>query len=251
MAILFEKRNHIAYLTINRPEKLNSVDLVTRGEMEDALADFNDDDEMWTLIVTGAGDKAFSAGGDLKEWNAVNAAGKDPGNRTNTTPDSAKITIAAINGIAIGGGFERTLRCDFRVAADHARMRFSEVLIGLIPPYGVLRLPRLIQPAWAAEKMITGEWISAEEAYRVGLVNRVVPYGELLDSATQLAETINAAGPLAVRAVKEILYSTQDMTIEQASGYSEQVYRQLRASEDAKEGPRAFAEKRKPIFRGR
>jgi enoyl-CoA hydratase/carnithine racemase len=99
--------------------------------------------------------------------------------------------------------------------------------------------------------MITGEWIGAEEAYRVGLVNRVVPYGELLDSATQLAETINAAGPLAVRAVKEILYSTQDMTIEQASAYSEQVYRQLRASEDAKEGPRAFAEKRKPIFRGR
>lgn len=251
MAIIYEKRNRIAYLTINRPEKLNSVDLETRREMEEALADFNADDDSWTLIITGAGDKSFSAGGDLKEWNAVNQTGKDPGGRTSTTPESSKITIAAINGIAIGGGFERTLRCDFRIAADHARMRFSEVLIGLIPPYGVLRLPRLIPPAWAAEKMITGEWISADEAFRVGLVNRVVPYGELIDSATQLATTINEAGPLAVRAVKEILYSTQDMTIEQASAYSEQVYRQLRASEDAKEGPQAFAEKRRPVFRGR
>ena len=151
MSILYEKRDRVATLTINRPEKMNSVDSVTQREIVDAMRDFDRDPESWVLILTAAGDRAFSAGGDLKEWAGTVASGVDPIAVPNMTVETWKPVIAALNGVAIGGGLERALRCDIRIAADHARFRFSEVAIGLLPPTGVILLPRLIQPAWALE----------------------------------------------------------------------------------------------------
>jgi enoyl-CoA hydratase/carnithine racemase len=249
MAILYEKRGRIAYLTINRPEKRNAVDFATQQELDEAIADFDRDEEVWALILTGAGDVAFSAGGDLKDWQGVWERGGV--RRTNLEPETWKPVIAAINGMAIGGGAERALRCDFRIAAEHARLRFSEVGLGLIPPTGVLLLPRLIGFAHALEAMALGDWISAAEAYRIGLVHRVVPAGELMDAATAYAEKLCANGPLAVRAIKEILWSTLEQPVDAASRYSYAVFQRLLTSEDAKEGPRAWFERRPPQFRGR
>ncbi|MFN8534725.1 MAG: enoyl-CoA hydratase-related protein [Dehalococcoidia bacterium] len=249
MAILYEKRGHLAYLTINRPEKRNAVDFVTGREMTEAIADFDRDDDAWVLILTGAGDRAFSAGGDLNDWQGVWASNGTT--RTKLEPETWKPTIAAINGLAIGGGAERALRCDFRIAADHARLRFSEVGMSLIPPTGVLLLPRLIGYARALEAMTLGDWISADEAYRIGLVHRVAPAAELMDVATAYAEKLCANGPLAVRAVKEILWNTLEQPIDMASHYSYLVFRRLLASEDAKEGPRAWLERRPPEYHGR
>ena len=249
MAILYEKKGRIAYLTINRPEKRNAVDLVTQRELAEAIADFDRDDDLWTLILTGAGEVAFSAGGDLTDWQGIWERGEVK--RTVLEPETWKPVIAAINGLAIGGGAERAQRCDFRVAAEHARFRFSEVGMSLIPPTGVLLLPRLIGYAHAFEAMALGDWISAAEAYRIGLVHRVVPSNQLMSAATALAERLCENGPLAVRAIKEILWSTLDQPIESASRLSHALFQRLLASEDAKEGPRAWFERRPPQFRAR
>lgn len=249
MAILYEKRGRIAYLTINRPEKRNAVDFATQRELNEAFADFDRDDERWVLILTGAGDQAFSAGGDLTDWQGVWARGEVT--RTVLEPETWKPVIAAINGLAIGGGVERALRCDFRIAAEHARFRFSEAGMSLIPPTGVLLLPRLIGYAHALEAMALADWMTAAEAYRIGLVHRVVPSADLLDAATAYAERLCANGPLAVRAIKEILWSTLGLSLDAASRYSHLVYQRLLASDDAKEGPRAWFERRPPQFRAR
>lgn len=249
MAIVYEKRGRIAYLTINRPEKRNAVDFATQQELNEAIADFDQDDELWALILTGAGDQAFSAGGDLNDWQGVWARGGVK--RSVVEPETWKPVIAAINGLAIGGGAERALRCDFRIAAEHARFRFSEVGMSLIPPTGVLLLPRLIGYAHALEAMALGEWMTAAEAYRIGLVHRVVPSSELMAAATAYAEKLCSNGPLAVRAIKEILWSTLELPIDAASRLSHVVYQRLLASEDAKEGPRAWFERRSPQFRAR
>ncbi|MCL6648461.1 MAG: enoyl-CoA hydratase/isomerase family protein [Chloroflexi bacterium] len=249
MAIRYEKRGRIAYLTINRPEKRNAVDFATQRELSEAMADFDRDDSCWVLILTGAGEQAFSAGGDLSDWKEVWERGTIQ--RTSVDPETWKPTIAAINGLAVGGGVERALRCDFRLAAEHARFRFSEVSLGLIPPVGVLLLPRLIGYAHALEALALGEWMTAAEAYRIGLVHRVVPSTELMAAATAFAERLCQNGPLAVRTVKEILWSTLGQPVEVASRYSVLAYQRLLASEDAREGPRAWFERRPPRFQAR
>jgi enoyl-CoA hydratase/carnithine racemase len=249
MAIIYEKSGRIATLTINRPERRNAVDFETGREMNEAIADFDRDSDLWVLILTGAGDVAFSAGGDLRDWSGVWA--NNAVKRTVLEPETWKPVIAAINGMAIGGGLERALRCDFRIAAEHARLRFSEAGIGLLPPTGVLLLPRLIGQAWALEAMTLAEWMSAEEAYRIGLVHRVAPAGKLMEEAVAYAEKLCEVGPLSVRAIKEILWSTMTMSLDEASRFSYQVFQKLLASEDAKEGPRSFSEKRKPVFQAR
>ncbi|MCS6802485.1 MAG: enoyl-CoA hydratase-related protein [Chloroflexota bacterium] len=249
MAILYETRGRIAYLTINRPEKRNAVDFETQRELDEAIATFDRDPDRWVLILTGAGDQAFSAGGDLNDWQGVWARGEV--RRPALEPETWKPVIAAINGVAVGGGVERALRCDFRIAAEHARFRFSEASMSLIPPVGVLLLPRLIGYAHALEALALGDWITAADAYRIGLVHRVVPSGELLDAATAYAERLCANGPLAVRAIKEILWSTLSLPLEAAARLSHLAYQRLLATDDAKEGPRAWMERRPPRFQAR
>ncbi|MBT9147927.1 MAG: Short-chain-enoyl-CoA hydratase [Syntrophomonadaceae bacterium] len=211
------------------------------------MVDFRDDPDLWVGIITGAGEKAFSAGADIKEMR--------PGQVTEwpTLPwrgfELWKPLIAAINGFALGGGLEIALGCDIRIAAEHARLGLPEVNLGLIPGWGgTQRLPRVIPWAYAAEILFTGKRIDAQEAYRIGLVNKVVPPEQLMSTARELAEEICRAGPLGVRAAKEAMIRGCSMSLEEGLQLEKSLSSPLRSTEDFKEGTRAFVEKRKPVF---
>ena len=256
-ATIYEKKDHIAVLTMNRPEARNAMNAAMRKEMGEALVDFRDDNDSWVLILTGAGDKAFSAGMDLKEM-AANLAGGGGGVRNEgITPslmagniDIWKPIIAAINGVAVGGGLETALACDIRIAAAGVQMGLSEPKRGIIPGGGgMARLPRLINLGAALEIMMTGDLIPAEEAYRIGLVNHVVPGAELMDAAYDMARRLTDVAPLAVQAIKETVRKNIDMTLEEA--LPARFGPNVMASEDAREGTAAFGEKRSPVWKGR
>jgi len=251
--ILFEKRDHIATITINRPEAMNALTGDMVAALDAAFEEFTNDAGLWVAILTGAGDKAFSAGFDLKEAIPRVQAGDMLGYEDATKrqfSDVFKPIIGAVNGHCIAGGFEMLVGTDLRIAADHATFSLGEVRWGLIPMGGShIRLPRQIPWAIAMELLLTGRPIGAQRAYEVGLVNQVVPRDELMPAAYQLAETVCRNGPLAVRTAKEIvvraLGQEQGFVLERILGT------RVLASEDAKEGPRAFAEKRPPQFTGR
>ena len=261
-ATTYEKKDHIAVLTMNRPEARNAMNAAMRREMGEALADFKDDNDSWVLILTGAGDKAFSAGMDLKEM-AAGLAGRGSGSGGRGTGDESKVPslmagnidiwkpiIAAINGVAVGGGLETALACDIRIAAAGVQMGLSEPKRGIIPGGGgMARLPRLVNLGAALEIMMTGDLISAEEAYRIGLVNHVVPGAELMDAAYDMARRMTEVAPLAVQAIKETVRKNIDMTLEEA--LPARFGPNVMASEDAREGTAAFGEKRPPVWKGR
>jgi (E)-benzylidenesuccinyl-CoA hydratase len=256
--ILFETDGHLATITINRPEAMNALNSTVRQGLNEAIARFRDDRELWVAILTGAGERAFSAGADLVEmsrrsqgqfadafWEAAPPGltrGLDPG----------KPVIAAINGYCLAGGLELALACDIRIAAEHAQFGLAEVTRGIIPGGGgTQRLPRLIPVGAALELLYTGERIPASEALRLGIVNRVVPAGELMQSARSLAERINQNAPLAVRAIREAALRGLEVPLEQGLRIEAFLSRINRDTEDAREGPRAFAEKRPARFQGR
>jgi enoyl-CoA hydratase/carnithine racemase len=253
--ILYEKKGHVVYMTINRPDAMNAFDFVTIREFSEANIKFRDDDDAWVAILTGAGDKAFSAGFDLKEL--------IPGQERLPSPGSGppliqrglnvwKPFIAAINGFAMGGGLELALACDIRVAAKGVKLSVPEVRWNLIPGWGgTQRLPRMIPRALAAEMLLTGASVDADEAYRIGLVNKVVPPAELMTTAEAYAERIAQNGPLAVRAAKEAMIRGTSMTLDKGMKLELKLVDGLLGTEDAKEGPKAFAEKRKPVFKGK
>ncbi len=255
-----EKRGAVLEVTLDRP-KANAIDAATSRALCAAFTSFRDDPELRAAILTGGGERFFSAGWDLKAAAAGDEApdtDHGPGGFAGLTQlfDLDKPVIAAVNGYAAGGGFELALACDMIVAAEHAEFFLPEVTIGLIPDAGgVLRLPRRIPRAIANEMMMTGRRMTAEEALRWGLVNAVVPGAELMDRARDLADQICGAAPLAIAALKEVLRATEGQGLEQAYATMEggglQTYARMRASEDAREGPRAFAEKRAPVWRGR
>lgn len=259
-AIIYEKKNHIAILTMNRPETMNAMNMAMRREMGEAFVDFRDDKDSWVLIITGAGERAFSAGLDLREMAAGLSGGRASGGGTPPPPPPSlmegtieiwKPVISAINGVAVGGGIETALASDIRIAADNARLGLSEPKRGIIPGGGgLVRLPRLGIPLGAAlEILLTGDLINAQEAYRLGLVNQVVPASELMPAAIKMAERLMESAPLALRAVKEIVMKARDVpSLSEALKVRASV--NPYASEDAKEGTKAFNEKRKPVWKG-
>ena len=252
-----ERRGATLEVTIDRP-KANAIDAATSRELGEAFTGFRDDPELRVAILTGAGERFFSAGWDLKAAAAGDSEDYGPGGFGGLTElfDLRKPVIAAVNGWAAGGGLEMALACDLIVASRDARLALPEVTRGLIPDAGgVLRLPKRIPRALAMEMLLTGRPVEAEEAERWGLVNQVVAPGELMEAARELAGRIVAAAPLAVEAVKAIALATEELGV--AEGYAAlrsgavPEYERSNSSEDAKEGPRAFAEGREPEWRGR
>ncbi len=259
-AVRTERRGAVLEVTLDRP-KANAIDMATSRELGDTFLRFRDDPELRVAIVTGAGERIFSAGWDLKAA-AEGAEGLDtdygPGGFAGLTEifDLNKPVIAALNGAAVGGGFEIALACDLIVAAEHVEVFLPEAKLGILASGGgIVRLGRQVPRRVAMEMLLTGRRMSAEEALRWGLFNAVVPMAELMATARALAEEIVAAAPLAVEATLEMLRDTEAMSVEDyfAAQHGGQLdtYRRLLASEDAKDGPRAFAEKRDPVWRGR
>ncbi|UCH52033.1 MAG: enoyl-CoA hydratase/isomerase family protein [Chloroflexota bacterium] len=245
-----QKEGKIIIVTINRPEARNALNSEVRQGLNQAYADFRDDPNLWVAILTGAGDKAFSAGADIKEFR--------PGPSAATVgevlhPDHIwKPFIAAINGYALGGGLELAMQCDIRLAADHARLGQPEINIGFMPGAGgTQRLPRFVPRAMAAQILLLGEPINAQEAYRIGLVNKVVPLDQLLPTAKQWAETICQKGPVGVRASKEAMIRGYDLPLNEGLKLERELAQTVRMSEDFAEGTRAFVEKRPPQYKGK
>ena len=254
--IQYEKKGRIAYVTINRPERLNALHPPANTEMLEAFSDFRDDSKVWVAIVTGTGERAFSAGNDLR-YSAEHQGDRDrpvvgtpfAGITSNFT--CWKPIIAAVNGYALGGGLELALACDIIIAADHAELGLPEPRVGLVAAAGgVHRLPRHVPLKVAMGMMLTARRISAQEAYRIGLVNEIVPLADLLPTAERWANEILEVAPLSARATKQMVMTGLDWPLEVAlsRNYSEQ--QKQTASQDRVEGPLAFAEKRKPRWTG-
>lgn len=256
--VIYEKKDRIAYVTINRPEVMNALHYPAHQELWEVWCDFRDDPEMWVAIVTGAGERAFSAGNDLK-YTASRAGQRvvtvmPPGGFGGITNrfECFKPIIAAVNGYALGGGFEIALACDIIVAAEHARFGLPEPTVGLVAGAGgIHRLPRQIPQKIAMGMILTGRHITAQEAYRLGLVNEVVPLKDLMSCAERWAADIMRCAPLSVRASKEGAVNGLDMPLGAAMNNNYYNYQKMMVSEDVVEGPRSFAEKRAPRWQGR
>lgn len=256
--VLYEVKDRLARLTINRPEKLNALDRATVEEIDAAVSAARQDPQVGVLIVTGAGDKAFVAGADINELaaqtplegTAFAGAGQAVFSRLENL---GKPSIAAINGYALGGGLELALACTLRVASETARLGLPETSLAIIPGYGgTQRLCRLTGPGRALEMILTAEPVDAREAYRIGLVNRVVPHPDLLATAESMARTILSRGPVAIRCALQAVQAALELPLEGGGLAMEAALFGLTcATEDMREGTRAFLEKRKPSFRGR
>ena len=259
--ILYDKRDRIALITINRPERMNAIDPQTSAEMHEAFGDFRDDDNLWVAVLTGAGERAFSAGNDLVVMSAAQQGGATSTAAVFSRAPFGGITrnffcpkpiIAAINGYCLAGGMEIALSCDIRVAAEHAQFGLPEVTRAIIPGAGgTQRLPRTMPLGLALELMLTGGRFDAQWALRYGLVNHVVPADQLMPKALEIAEVICKNGPVAVRLVKEAVYAGLSLTVDEGLKFEGEQSRKVIATEDAREGPLAFAQKRPPQYKGR
>jgi enoyl-CoA hydratase/carnithine racemase len=252
VAILYEKEGRVVMITLNLVETLNRIDGESFRALGCALEDFRDDSEAWVAIITGTGD-VFSTGADhnrfLRPW--ANKSFQVPPMITRGL-DIWKPLIAAVNGPARGGGLEIALACDIRIASENAYLQLPEVGRGLIPGLGgTQRLPRTVSSSKAAEMILLGTPISAEEAYRIGLVNKVVPLDQLLTTAREWASKICDNGPLAIQRAKEAMIRGRNMTLENGLDLERTFFEEMLQSEDYKEGLRALAEKRKPEYKGR
>lgn len=250
--VLWEARGRIRLMTLNRPEKRNAVTLEGQQLQSRYLQEFAADDEAWALVITGAGG-TFSTGLDLSQaGQAVGRAERPPGLTGHNPLVTWKPIIAAIAGYALGGGLELALACDIRVASADARFGFPEVKRSLIPGTGgCQRLARAVPLGTALRLLFTGELIDAHEAHRIGLVDQIAGDADVVDDAMALAETICANGPLAVRTIKEAVMRGLDMPLGAALVQDNLLAFRNRQSEDAKEGPRAFLERRPPQYTGR
>jgi enoyl-CoA hydratase len=254
--LTFDLTDGIARVTINRPDKLNALNAIVIAELGDAVTRIETDSSVRGVIVTGAGNKAFVAGADINELMDQGPGGGQKralvGQQVfRRLERCGKPVVAAVNGFALGGGCELAMACHLRVASENARFGQPEVKLGIAPGYGgTVRLARLIGKARALELLLTGEMIDAEEARRIGLVNRIVPAERLLAESEGLLRSILANGPLAVRACLEAVEIGSDMTVDQALLLEAGYFGLLSATEDMREGTKAFLEKRKPAFKG-
>ncbi len=252
-----EVSDGILVLTIDRPKVLNALNAQTVEEIGQVFDEARDDTGVKVVIVTGGGEKAFVAGADINELaKKTPITGKETSERGQQIllgiERFPKPVIAAINGYALGGGCELALACQMRVASDRAKIGLPEVSLGIIPGYGgTQRMARLLGKAKAFELICTGDAIGAEEAERIGLVNKVVPADELMEYVRTMAATIASRGPLAVRAAIEAINSGSEMPFQEGQFLEATLFGLLCASEDQKEGMKAFLEKRKPNFQGK
>ncbi|MEX1195521.1 MAG: enoyl-CoA hydratase-related protein [Dehalococcoidia bacterium] len=256
--VLFETKGHLVYITINRPERRNAIDPATSADMKAAFEAFKADDDLWVAILTGAGDQAFSAGADLVAMSqALSGGGGDSG--VMNVPfggitrgfECWKPIIAAIHGYCLAGGLEVALSCDIRIAADNSQFGLPEPKRAIIPgATGTQRLPRAVPLAFAMELLLTGDRYDAETALRFGLVSRVVPRDQLMATAEEIATKILENGPLAVRAIKQAAMEGRDMPFKEGMALESQLAGKIFRTKDALEGPTAFAQKRKPEYKG-
>lgn len=249
--VRYEVTNGVAWLTIDRPEAYNALSKAVREGLFDGVRRFNTDDAAKVLVLTGAGDKAFCAGGDLKEMSetALTVPPPDFLPQIGRNIDVPKPTIAAVNGIAYGGGFLLAQQCDLVVAAEHAKFAVSEVKVGRGSPWAA-PLSWLVPPRVALQILLTGDPLTARRALEVGLVNEVVPAADLRSATQKLAERIAANAPLSVLAAKQTGYLSATHPRAEAYARAEEIWEPVYLSQDAQEGPLAFREKRSPVWRG-
>ena len=256
--IVYDKEGELAIITFNRPEVRNALNYLAIDETLEAARKAEADESVRVLIFTGAGDKAFISGadiGELQQRNTLTELGERSERRrvlANLLETMAKPTVAAINGFAIGTGLEIAMACTLRVAADTAKFGLPEINLGIMPGNGgTQRLPRLVGKGRAMEMILTGEIIDAAEAYRIGLVNQVVPLAELMEHTKQLARKLAAKSALALKIAKDSINTGLDLSLAEGIRYEQKNFAILCGSEDKREGVAAFLEKRKPIFHGR
>jgi len=266
-ALIYEKRGHIAYLTLNRPHVHNALDPELVVRLAEAWQDYAHDDDLRVAVLTGAGDRAFSSGADLGRLIPLMTRARQPEDDwdrrllENTSLINTcllrrfplyKPVIAAVNGFCLAGGTEIIQAADIRIAADHATFGLTEAARALVPGGGSMaRLQRQVPFCKAMEVLLVGEHMSAQEAHRIGLVNYVVPAAQVMPLAEDFARKIAANGPLAVRKIKEAVLRSSGLPLDEAFNIEDEVAREVFASEDAREGPRAFKEKRTPNFKGK
>jgi enoyl-CoA hydratase len=255
--LLLERSGGVAIITVNRPKVLNALNTATLDELRRTILALKADDDVRAIILTGAGEKSFVAGADINEL-AVQSptSGREHAIRGQHVLDLiehlGKPVIAAVNGYALGGGCELAMACTIRLAAEGARLGQPEINLGIIPGYaGTQRLARLVGRGRALEILLTGEPIGASEAYRLGLVNRVVPAAELMTEARKLAELLAAKAPIAVRYVIDAVNNGLQMSFAEAQKYEATLFGLIASTDDMREGTRAFLEKRKPEFKGK
>ena len=255
--LLIERDGGVAIVTVNRPKVLNALNTQTMDELRRTILALRHDDSVRAVIITGSGEKSFIAGADINELAVQSpAAGREHARRGQHVIDliehMGKPVIAAINGYALGGGCELAMACTLRLAADTAKIGQPEINLGLIPGYaGSQRLPRLIGAGRALELLLTGDQISAQEAHRLGLVNRVVSAGELMNEARKLAAQLASKAPIAVRYILDAVNGGMQMAFADAQVYEATLFGLVASTEDMREGTRAFLEKRKADFKGK
>ncbi len=260
--VIYESKDQIGWITLNRPDVMNAINQEMAGEIVSACRRAEEDDSVRVVVLKGAGEKAFSAGMDLKEraersFSAIERRQLKIAPGVINFPTQAvaaisKPTIAAIQGYAVGGGLEIALACDIRIASEDAKLGLTEVRRGMIPGSGgTQRITRLVGPAKALEICLSGNLVDAKEAHRIGLVNEVVRKEELLAAAERLAQAILKGAPISVRFIKEAVCKGMELPLDQGLRLEADLSALIAATEDCKEGPRAFAEKREPVWTGK